>query len=65
MDRDVAASFAASFMMDVFGAIASEMRDGPSTPLNRSAGFNAIFRSYEDALKESLGEAGYALMLTL
>ena len=51
--------------MDVFGAIASEMRDGPSTPMNRSAGFNALFRSYEDALKESLGEAGYALMLTL
>jgi hypothetical protein len=59
MDRDVAASFAGTFMMDVIGAIASEMRDGPSTPVNPSAGFNALSRLYEDALKESLGEAAY------
>jgi hypothetical protein len=59
IDRDVAASFAGSFMMDVIRAIASEMRDGPSTPMYRSAGFNALVRLYEDALKESLGEAAY------
>ena len=45
--------------MDVIRAIASEMRDGPSTPMYRSAGFNALVRLYEDALKESLGEAAY------
>lgn len=61
MDRDFAASFAGSFMMEVFRAIASEMRDGPSTPMNRTAGFNTLVSLYEDALKESLGEGAYTV----
>lgn len=61
MDRDFATSFAGSFMMDILRAIASEMRDGPSTPMNRTDGFNTLVILYEDALKESIGEGAYTV----
>ena len=57
IDRAVAISFAGDYMKSVFRAIVSEMKNGPSTPMNMSAGFNTLVGLFEDALKESLGGA--------
>jgi len=55
IDRTVAASFAGDYMKEVFQAIVSEMKNGPSTPVNMSVGFNTLVNLYEDALKETIG----------
>lgn len=59
IEREVAASFAGRFMMDVFRSISSEMRDGPSTPMNRTSGFDALVGLHEEALKDSIGPGAY------
>lgn len=59
MDRDLAASFAGDFMSEVVKAISSEWKEGPSTPVNLTPGFNKLISLYEDALKESIDKETY------
>ena len=55
IDKATAASFSGDYMMNVFRAIASEMKS-PSTPTKQSDGFKMLHELYEDALKESIGK---------
>jgi len=59
ISREAAASFSAEYMTQVVRNIGLELKQGPSTPTKRTAGFSGLVSCYEEALIESIGASNF------
>ncbi len=59
ISRETAASFTGEYMTRVVKNILIELRQGPSTPADMSAGFSGLVLCYEEALIESIGASNF------